>query len=220
MMTFTDLTGQRFGLWTVLAYAGNHPTKWLCRCDCGSERVVRAGNLKSGISNSCGCDFRRRAAVRARTHGMSRTLIYGIWTQMKKRCHNPKDKSYPEYGGRGIHVCERWRNSFPAFLEDMGPRPSPAHSLDRIDGTKGYEPGNVRWATSSQQYRNVERNAWVVVNGRRMVLKDACVVLGLPYDAVRRRIGRGWTVKRALSTPIMSSRYAKVGTLQAEVYIP
>ena len=218
MLTYHDITGQQFGKWTVLRYSRNAPTRFICRCECGTESEVRAGNLMNGSSPCCRrCGIDQQAAT-MRTHGHSRTLIYGIWTQMKKRCTNPRDKSYAGYGAKGIHVCARWLNSFAAFLADMGERPSNRHSIERVDGTKGYEPGNCVWATASEQTRNMSTNIFVVIDGNRMILKDACRIKQLPYDAVRCRLYRGWSMERALSTPLRVSidgRYTK--ELTAEV---
>jgi hypothetical protein len=170
-----DLTGQRYGRLTVIAFAGTKPVSakhpdrrrayWLCRCDCSdkTEVVVRADSL--GITQSCGCLQREFAAsgqaplkhgatIGHFKYGKVVTSEYSAWTTMKTRCLNPKTAKYPDYGGRGIKVCDRWLTSFENFLADMGHRPSAEHSLDRIDNDGNYEPGNVRWATRSEQVQN------------------------------------------------------------------
>jgi hypothetical protein len=132
-----------------------------CRCDCGREIRCRVDSLRIGKKLQCGdhrrvrTDGMRRAmSLRNRTHGRSRTTEYNSWIGMKMRCFNRDDARFADYGGRGITVCERWRHSFEAFLRDLGTKPSPAHSLDRIDVDGNYEPGNVRWADASLQTKN------------------------------------------------------------------
>jgi hypothetical protein len=161
MSALIDLTGQKFGLWVVLAlhperYAFRYEkqsgtfAQWLCRCEgCGTERVVVGGSLRLGRSRSCGGCGRVK-------HGHCRnyrsTRIYEVWRSMMQRCHNPNHPAYAHYGGRGICVCERW-HSFVNFLVDMG-EPAPGLSIDRINNDGNYEPGNCRWATHSEQMRN------------------------------------------------------------------
>jgi len=138
---------------------------WLCRCSCGVARLVKSGSLRSGRSKSCGCLSRELVAVRTTNrntkHGLARAgkhhPLFGLWKRMRQRCLDENCDDYPDYGGRGVTVCERWHADFAAFLEDVGPRPSRGHSLDRIDNDRGYEPGNVRWATPVVQARNRPR---------------------------------------------------------------
>jgi hypothetical protein len=168
MSRLIDLTGQVFGRWTVLCFFGigkHRQAVWLCRCDCGKERVIRGGDLRSGDTQSCSCLQRELASQRIRAavgalnfkHGHARvdseTPEYRSWYNMIQRCTNSRREDYPRYGGRGIKVCERWRDSFAAFLEDMGRRPA-GTSIDRIDVNGNYEPGNCRWATPKEQRLN------------------------------------------------------------------
>lgn len=123
---------------------------------------------------------------------------------MKSRCHNKNDKGFKDYGERGIAVDDSWRGAggFARFLAHIGPRPSAAHSLDRIVNDRGYEPGNVRWATKLTQMRNTRHNVNITLDGRTQCLTDWCKELGRNYKAVHLRIKKGWDVERALKTPI------------------
>jgi hypothetical protein len=161
-----DLTGMTFGRWTVLSRVENDKhgnAQWLCRCVEGNERVVRGSDLRRGNSQNCGCVRRESVAKRSHKHGHARktqtTAEYHAWRDMRNRCHNPRNKKYRDYGGRGIRVCWRWlsENGFQLFLEDMGPKPEPKrlYSIDRYPNNDGnYEPSNCRWATASQQRTN------------------------------------------------------------------
>jgi hypothetical protein len=160
-----DHTTKRFGRLVVVQFSHQTLDKrsyWLCQCDCGGKTTVRSDALLRGQSTSCGC-LQAEGTLR-RTHGESgswrkglkKSIEYSTWQTMIVRCEYPKAKGYERYGGRGIKVCERWRNSFENFLADMGRRPSSKHSIDRIDNDGNYEPGNCRWATDDIQ--NANRN--------------------------------------------------------------
>jgi hypothetical protein len=201
-----DITGQRFGRLTVTAHAGKSSAKrghlWACRCDCGTAVTVHGSSLRGGNTRSCGClqrDKARAAGDRTRTHGMTRTTTHNIWSGMLQRCRDPNRKDYPRYGGAGVTVCDRWL-SFETFLADMGERPA-GRTLDRVDGSKGYEPGNCRWATPTEQNRNTSANRVIEAHGERMPLSAWAERTGINSRTLLARLRRGWSEERAVSTP-------------------
>lgn len=148
--------GDRFGLWTVIREIDareDRQRRVLCRCDCGTQKEVLLFHMLHGKSSGCLKCRNDGHARHGHTRGRTQTRVYRTWQSMIRRCTRPTDRHWPQYGGAGITVCDRWRDSFEAFLEDMGERPS-GTSIDRIDGSRGYEPGNCRWATPAQQSRN------------------------------------------------------------------
>lgn len=153
-----DLTGRRFGRLLVISFhsSQNYISKWLCRCDCGMEKVINGGSLTTGKVVSCGC-YRIETHTK---HNMSYSPEYRTWAGIKSRCYNPKAPRYPNYGERGITVCDRWLESFDNFYADMGDRPSKDYSIERLDVNGNYEPSNCKWATRFEQQRNirVQRN--------------------------------------------------------------
>lgn len=178
---------------------------WLCRCKCGTEKVVQVGNLRNGDTKSCGCYTRELTARLFTTHGMSGSAEYKTWICMKDRCTRPNNKDYRDYGGRGITVCERWIHSFENFLADMGNKPSKHHSIDRIDNDKGYEPGNCRWATQREQHNNRRSNVILEFNGIRNTVVGWTRALGFGEWTIYTRLKRGWPVDKTLTTPVASS---------------
>lgn len=141
------------------------------------------------------------------THGLSGTPEFFAWTEAIYRCTNPGHPSYPQYGARGISVCKRWRDSFTAFLADVGARPSANHSLDRIDNNGDYEPGNVRWATRTQQQRNKRGAVLVTHNGQTRHICEWAELFGISFQSLKSRLRRGWTFEAAITTPI-EKRYS------------
>jgi hypothetical protein len=205
-MGVIDLSGQRFSRLLVIARVPGTPrTAWTCRCDCGHESIVRSSNLKRGLVRSCGCLRNEKAAARHLTHGESRrrsqkinsSREYRSWSAMKTRCYNAKQSSFENYGGRGITICDRWRESFPAFVADMGRCPS-GYSLDRIDVDGHYEPGNCRWAPTLQQANNTRANHRVEWNSRTLTVSEWERELGFRAGTLKRRLLLGWTVERAM----------------------
>ncbi len=167
-----------------------------CVCECGAESTVRLSSLQKGVSRSCGCVGRSKAHAATRTHGDKGTAEYRAWCGMKERC-----KHVQGYKGRGITVCDRWASSYETFLQDVGRRPSPKYSLDRIDNNGNYEPGNVRWATRSVQQRNTRKTRVMTFGGVTKPLADWADVIGIGAHALWGRLRRGWSTEAALITP-------------------
>ena len=190
---FKDLTGQRVGKWLVLERGPNagYYTRWLCQCECGTMKLVWATHLLKGKTQSCNCG----------SHGMTGTPEYYAWRSMKNRCLNENDSSFPNYGGRGIYVCDEWAKSFLAFYKHVGPRPSEGHSLDRLDTNGHYVPGNVRWATRSEQNSNKRSTVYVTFRGQTKTVMSWAKEMSLSPDTVRRRLKKGWPPERALTQP-------------------
>lgn len=172
-----DLTGQQFGQWTALK-SGKKTAYWLCKCACGREVEVFIGSLRAGKSKGCSkCQSRwmstsGQSSRNATKHGLHRSDEYRSWKMMKEHCSNPKQDNWAYYGGRGILVCDKWKNSFEEFYKDMGPKPKD-YSIDRIDVNKNYEPGNCKWSSTKEQNRNKVNNIWVDLDGERILLIDA-----------------------------------------------
>lgn len=162
------LDGQRYGKLTVIKrHAENNAdgsTRWECLCDCGNTKIVKVYNLTRGKTQSCGC------ASLVSFHGLSSSPEYQAWKDMKDRCYNEKNEAYINYGGRGITVCDEWKNDFMAFYTIMGPRPSSHCSLDRKDNDKGYSKDNCRWATRAEQNNNKRNNPHYEYKGERKTL--------------------------------------------------
>lgn len=153
-----ELIGLKFGRLTVQAKNPennkSNNSQWDCVCACGNKTTVVGSKLINGHTSSCGCFQIEQLRNSNVTHGMSTTSEYNSWIQMKNRCHNSNSVRFEDYGGRGIFVCDRWMNSFENFLEDMGLKPSPIHSIERKDNDLGYYPGNCVWATPTEQANN------------------------------------------------------------------
>lgn len=197
MPQIVDLSGRQFGRLTVESLVPRSEWRngcacWECVCKCGTRRIVRSNSLINGNTTSCGCYHREQLSQRATTHGGLKIPGYFSWAKAKRRCTTPTNPDYPNYGGRGIKMCDRWLNDFAAFLADMGPRPSSAHTLDRIDVNRDYEPGNCRWAVSAVQSRNTRRNVRVIYDGKLMCLTDAATLAGLCVGTVEWRRRSGW----------------------------
>ena len=191
-------SGEKYGRLTLLSsFVEKQRRYWLCRCACGKEKAVLQQALKNGNTKSCGCLQKESRFV----HGGYYLPEYQVWCGMKRRCYRLKAGDYKDYGGRGIRVCERWRNSFPNFLEDMGSRPSANYSLDRIDVNGNYEPSNCRWASASEQNNNKRGNHLITFRGETLTETEWRKRLGFDVGIIRQRLARGWSAERALTTP-------------------
>lgn len=201
-----DLTGRRFGRYTVLRRAenyisksGSHQTRWHCRCDCGNERIVFTQSLKSGHSTSCGC-YQKEIAT---SHGKKNTRLYGIWHNIKWRCYNPKSHEYLRYGGRGITVCDEWRNDFQSFYDwAMANGYEDNLSIDRIDNDGNYCPENCRWATAKEQANNRKGNNRITALGVTRTIAEWEKESGISRQAILWRISHGWSTNDAVSKEV------------------
>lgn len=207
---FIDLAGHAFGMLSVVSLADSRNGKafWNCECTCGNLTQVAGNSLRTGNTKSCGCTRMENLHVAARIattkHGMYGTPTYSVWQGMLARCDKPSHKSYKDYGGKGITVCSRWR-SFEPFLEDMGIRPS-GLTIDRIDGSGNYEPGNCRWATAKTQANNRHNNRLNTYQGETKTTTQwaedpRCVV---SFVTFAKRIDCGWPIEHALTAPYRS----------------
>jgi hypothetical protein len=203
MGKFIDLTGHVYGRLTVLCRAENRGgvTCWTCLCACGKNTRVSAFDIKSGHTQSCGCYHKEKMSSQG---GGYLDAEYVSWYNMVQRCTNPTHISYAHYGALGISVFDAWQSDFKAFAAYIGPKPTAKHSIDRIDGSKGYEPGNVRWATSLEQAANRKSTALVTYQGVLQPLSLLARSKGLCPMVVNKRVFRsGWSVEKALTTPVL-----------------
>jgi len=200
---FIDLTGQKFGELTVDKYMGQ--SKWLCRCDCGKEKIVLCCNLRNGNTKSCGC---KEGNLK---HGHSQTKIYNIWRDMNQRCNNKNNKGYKNYGKRKIKVCYRWSNKNPRgfenFYKDVGDPPK-GKSINRINNSVGYFSNNWRWATSAQINRNMRSNRNYFLNNKKQCLVDIAKEYDIHINTLRHRLDKlGLSIEEAITRPI-DKRYS------------
>lgn len=211
-----DRTGQKIGRLTVIELVDRKPNedvKWLCKCDCGKYVTVSGGNLGRGIV-SCGC--RKKEVLNKNkfrpTHGKSRTRLYGVWGSMVDRCTNPNANEYERYGGRGIKVCDEWRNDYETFeawaLENgYDEKSDRAHStLDRIDVNGNYEPGNCRFTSMKMQNRNRSSNVMITYRGETHCISEWAEIAGLQYGTFLKRLKAGWSMEQAMNRPLIYTR--------------
>lgn len=203
---YTATVGQSFGMWTVIdpsRISQPGSVAVLCRCECGVERLVSLRRLNRGTSTSCGCFAARLSAQRLLTHGGSYTQEYYIWRGVLKRCNDSSCSAYPNYGGRGITVCEEWR-SFENFLADMGKRPSSDLSIERRDNEGPYSKDNCYWATWIQQNNNTRRCKPVLFDGKTQTVSEWAREYGIKPSTLQERLKRGWSMFDALNIGVRS----------------
>lgn len=198
-----DLTGQRFGRLTVinkvLSHGNSKSIYWLCECDCGNEIEARGSALVSGHTKSCGCYLSDKIAEQNFKHGGFGTRLYSIWSGMKKRCYDTEDKDYKNYGGRGISICDEWREDFNSFQEwALNNGYQENLSIDRIRVDSNYEPSNCRWANAIEQSNNKRNNRLITVANKTMTLAMWARERNINPHTIQSRLRSGWSDLEAL----------------------
>jgi hypothetical protein len=197
MGSFIDLTGQTFGKYTVVEKAGNEKrggVRWLCKCECGTVRVVPAYSLRRGVSSCIKCINHKHGAA----SDSSPTKEYKAWLGAKARCTNPEHPAWSRYGGRGITICQRWADDFAAFLFDMGQCP-PGLTLERKDNNGNYEPGNCVWATWEDQLSNRRNSVLMEFRGETKCSGTWAAQFGIKPGTLKGRLDAGWPLEKALT---------------------
>jgi hypothetical protein len=211
-----NISGLTFSRLTVTGFVETrkigtgYAAYWSCRCECGTVLTVNGTSLRTGNTRSCGCLGSEITRARNFKHGAAPRAVkspeYTARWNMLSRCYNPANQHFDRYGGRGIAVCDRWRfgenalTGFECFLADIGPRPDKNYSVDRYPDPDGnYEPGNVRWATQSQQVRNSTNATKIKLDGNSMSISDAAEAAKVPYRLLQGRLRRGWGVDKSIS---------------------
>lgn len=207
-----NVSGQKFDMLLAVEIIGKRgkANLWKCICDCGSETFAIVSQLTRGDRTSCGCKKKQKRSPRPdlilrnkqnAKHAMSKSHTYKSWKSMKSRCYDKNDKDYPRWGGRGITVCDSWKNSFIEFYKDMGDRPN-GHTIDRIDNNGNYEPKNCRWAVPKVQSNNTRKNYYIEYMGKTQTVKQWAEELKtVEYKTILYRLRNGWETHAALTTP-------------------
>lgn len=206
-----DLTGKRFGRLTVIKFYGHNKygqPRWLCECDCGNTTVVTGSDIRSGATSSCGCLWKERIMEAKVTHGMSYSNVYPEYRNVKSRCYDENAHNYKWYGGRGIKMCDRWKDDIHEFYNDVSELPhfgEKGYTLDRIDNDGDYEPGNVRWATPKEQSNNRRPRTGdnlYEYEGEIHSLREISNMTGISYSTLNNRLLKGWEPERAFNTAV------------------
>lgn len=204
-----DLTGEKFGRWTVLSFSHKEIISkthvyyfWNCRCECGTEKTILANTLRSGKSKNCGC-LAKELSHKARKHGMSNTRLFSIWHSMIERCENPNTKGYRLYGARGISVCKEWHDSTTFFQWALSNGYADHLTIDRKDSNGNYEPTNCRWVDTKTQANNTSRNHYLTINGETKTVAQWGETNHIPYKLIYKRVNDlGWTFEKSVTTPV------------------
>lgn len=203
-----DLSGHKFGRLIPIKRVENkgNYAMWLCQCDCGNTMVTRATSLKNGHTQSCGCLHKERLRCANQKHGLYQHRIYSIYTHMIGRCYNKSEAGYESYGGRGVSVCDEWKNDFSefakwAFAHGYGDE----LTLDRIDVNGNYCPENCRWATYKEQANNTRKNHIIQYHGETFTMREFCDKYHFSYSLLNSRLFRGWDLEKAIETPRMEN---------------
>lgn len=208
-----NLIGKRFGHLVVLNYAKprNKKTFWLCKCDCGNIKEIEGDSLTRGRIVSCGCSLKKCGEEsHSYKHGLTHKRIMRIWTNMKSRCYNPKDKAYKNYGARGIRICEEWLNDVAAFwkwskehgyADDL--------TIDRINVNGNYEPSNCRWVDRKTQCNNQRNNHYIDYKGEMLTISQIAEKIGIPRTVINNRLYSGWDEQKAINTPYRKRKLKK-----------
>lgn len=204
--TFGRLTtiGPRFYLPAPPGKRAKYIPHNVCECLCGSVRVYQSSRLVAGNNKSCGCLYADSRKTCAATHGKSKSPEYLNWRAMLQRCYDQSQKHYSNYGGRGIRVCDRWqgKDGFQVFLADMGQRPIGQKYIDRLDNDGPYSPENCRWASNKEQCNNKRNCRYFTIDGVTKTMTQWAEANGLCRHCVKKRIAKGWSIEKAISTPV------------------
>lgn len=203
---YKDLSGERYGRLVVVERHGSSACQkatWLCQCDCGNTSITNTGSLHNGTTRSCGCLHKEEIGALRRTHGMSKTRLYEIWSGIKKRCYYPNNHNYQWYGGKGIKVCDDWRDDFEIFRDwAMCNGYNDKLTIERNDLEGDYSPENCRWITMFEQHSNTSRNLYLTINGETKTLSQWSRESGIHIETIRGRRKRGVPNDNLLDPPL------------------
>lgn len=210
MRRIENLIGKKFGRLLVQKFdcIKNNNYYWICKCDCGNEKSIASGHLKSGRTKSCGCYNREIVSAKCGTHHLTKTRIYKIWRGMIDRCYYPSHKYYKDYGGRGIKICDEWKNDFYKFYvwaNQNGYNPNAKRgecTIDRINNDGNYEPNNCRWVNLKEQQNNTRIVKKFYFCGEFLTLYQISKITGIKKSIIYKRLYRGWDMERATKQKI------------------